>query len=95
MAVDIRVGATSPIGSRGEKTDGGAAPLEAKILAVRAPRRRAGGPPGNRVERREGKQGSKDPLGGKVLVLMIPDGSRLPEGIESGEYRIFLRFARR
>jgi hypothetical protein len=30
-----------------------------------------------------------------VLVLMIPDRSRLPEGLESGQYRVFLRFARR
>lgn len=93
--MDIRVGATSPLGAGSDKTAAPAAPLEAKILAVRAPRRRASGPPGNRVERREGEQAKRDPLGGRVLVLMIPDGSRLPEGIESGEYRIFLRFARR
>ena len=93
--MDIRVGATSPIGARGEQMDGNTSPLEAKVLAVRSPRRRSGNSGENRVERREGKPGVRDPIGARVLVLMIPDGSRLPTGIESGEYRIFLRFARK
>jgi hypothetical protein len=70
--------------------------VEARVLAIRAPRKRAKvNSAGRRVERREDGQNNPDPIGGRVLVLMIPDGSRLPEGLESGEYRIFLRFARR
>ncbi|TWI75292.1 hypothetical protein LZ24_00743 [Desulfobotulus alkaliphilus] len=32
-----------------------------------------------------------DPMRGKVLVLMVPDGSRLPPDLETGEYQLRLR----
>ena len=93
--MDIRVGSTVRPES-GSRTDGQTAPpVEARILAVRAPRRRRSGPGPNRSERRKDTQERPDPVGGKVLVLLIPDGSRLPAGLEDGEYRVFLRFARR
>jgi hypothetical protein len=68
--------------------------VEAKILAVRNPRRQRKGPPSPATERRE-TSAERDPATGRVLVLLIPDGSRLPEGIEPGSYRVFLRFAKR
>lgn len=92
--MDIKVGATAPAGPRGDSRTGSVPHVEARLLAVRAPRRRVVGPPtGN--DRRESEAERPDPIGGKVLVLLIPDGSRLPADLESGQYRLFLRFARR
>ncbi len=92
--MDIRVGGSPPIGGPGDNASTRTGGVEAKILAVRKPRRRAVGPPSKDSERRE-ESADRDPLTGRVLVLLIPDGSRLPDGIESGEFRVFLRFARR
>jgi hypothetical protein len=91
--VDIRVGGSAPIAQPREKVAEGGGAVEARLLAVRAPRKRPGGPAPH-VERRE-TPGTPDPLTGRVLVLLIPDGSQLPEGLETGAYRVFLRFARR
>ncbi|MGC9196434.1 MAG: hypothetical protein ACP5IL_13415 [Syntrophobacteraceae bacterium] len=32
---------------------------------------------------------------GRVLSLLIPEGQNVPHGVETGEYRIYLRFVRR
>lgn len=90
--MDIRIGSLPPVGSRDDGRQPGPGAVEARVLAVRRPRRRGDSVPP--VERRAGDQ-QPDPPGGRVLVLMIPDGSALPEGIESGRIRVFLRFARR
>ena len=92
--MDIRIGSTPPIGMPSDKTPAPAGAVEAKVLAVRTPRRREGDSPDGGPERRNAS-GSKDPAGGRVLVLLIRDGSSLPEGLESGELRVFLRFAKR
>jgi hypothetical protein len=92
--VDIKVGNTPAIGDPRQQRPGESETVEARLLAVRAPRRHPGHPPRQGVERR-GSNEPRDPLSGRVLVLMIPDRSRLPEGLESGQYRVFLRFARR
>ena len=92
--MDIRVGSIARITDRGDSNRGPGAPVEAKLLAIRAPRRRGEKPPPG-VERRDEKTKQQDPVAGKVLVLMIPDGTRLPDNLESGEYRVFLRFAKR
>ena len=92
--MDIRVGSIARIADRGDSNRSPAAPVEAKLLAIRAPRRRGEKPPPG-VERRDERNKNQDPAGGKVLVLMIPDGTRLPENLESGEYRVFLRFSKR
>lgn len=52
-------------------------------------------PPAEGVERRERRDGRRDPAGGRILVLLIPEGHRLPEKLEEGAWRVFLRFARR
>ena len=52
-----------------------------------------------RTPRRRTKDGharrDRDPVNARVLILMVPDGTRLPEGLDSGQWRVFLRFARR
>ncbi|MGD8958410.1 MAG: hypothetical protein PVI27_01080 [Desulfobacteraceae bacterium] len=38
---------------------------------------------------------NQDPAGGRVMVLLIPEGYNLPRDIDCGDYRIFVRFAPR
>ena len=92
--MDIRVGNAPKIGAPGDRAPAKGAAVEAKILAIRAPRRRRGGAPEPEGERR-GHPVSRDPVNSRVLVLLIPDSSQLPEGFNSDNFRIFLRFARR
>ena len=93
--MDIKVGSTPPAaGATGSKTPTPGQAVEARLLAIRMPRKRGGSPPPRTEERREAKPAT-DPPSGRVLVLMIPDGGVLPRGIENGEYRVFLRFVRR
>ncbi|THB78176.1 MAG: hypothetical protein D6B25_05030 [Desulfobulbaceae bacterium] len=65
--------------------------VEAKILNVRETRRGIAGPSG--MERRGTK--SQDPLRGRVLTIMVPDVEKLPRDIETGEYKVTLRFNRK
>ena len=67
--------------------------VEAKILNVRQPRRRRERPPGE-GDRRHANV-FEDPVGGRVMVLLVPEGYNIPPDIASGNYRIFLRFAPR
>lgn len=93
-AVDIRIGAPPPAGKPPDKTAVGGGTVEAKLLTVRPGRhaqRDTARPP---VERRAARA-ALDPLGGRVLVLLVPDASQLPPDLEAGSWRVFLRFARR
>jgi hypothetical protein len=88
----IIIGPTPPVdspGMRSQVTTSGA--IEARILEVRAPRERPGRPPSGQKERRT-KRNTPDPKGGRVMVLLVPEGLRIPKDIESGNYRILLRF---
>lgn len=49
---------------------------------------------GKLVEIRDRKNGA-GPASGKVLVLLVPEGHKIPRGVESGEYGIYLRFVHR
>ncbi len=94
--MDIRIGAPSRVGPPGDRSAAPQGSVEARILAIRKPRRRrgSGGGQPEGVERRAGQQ-RNDPPGGRVLILMIPDAGKLPPALESGAYRVFLRFVRR
>ena len=92
--MDIRVGSTPAVGSPAAKVAVAAGSIEARVLGVRAPRRRGGDRPGSQPERRHGET-APDPPSGPVLILLIPDGQQLPEGLDGGSWRVFLRFARR
>ena len=92
--MDIRVGGPLKVGGQSERSGRTPAGVEAKLLAVRSPRRRSEGPPPPGPERRHATE-ARDPANARVLVLMIEDSSRLPEDLASGTYRLFLRFARR
>lgn len=91
----IIIGATDPVdraGARGELPLG--VTVEAKVLQLRPPRKRRGPPPDGQNERRAGMSG-QDPEGGRVMVLLIPEGQKLPKDLSSGNYKVFLRFAPR
>lgn len=93
--MDIVIGPISSVGTPGRKgvANSGEA-VEAKILSVRSPRQRRGIPPVGEDERRNGRS-CEDPSSGRVMVLLIPEGYKVPRDIESGNYRIFLRFVPR
>jgi hypothetical protein len=88
------IGAPAPVGGAAPASRDPRQQVEGRVLAIREPRKRPGAPPGQVRERRQEPE-RLDPRGGRVLVLMIPDGSRLPPDLQDGGYRVFLRFARR
>lgn len=85
-----RVGATS--GGQGS-SGSDAVQIEARLLDVRSPRKRRGYSPDGQERREQHESG--DPVGGRVITLLIPDGQKLPRGVENGSHRIFLRFVPR
>ena len=88
--MEIVIGATQRVDLKANRPDAKENVIEARVLNVRPPRRR---PSGNRpVERRHG-QPAYDPAAGRVLVLLVPEGYAIPKDIDSGNYRVFLRFA--
>ena len=94
--MDVVIGRIPPATMTGDKTADQAAPIEARVLHVRQPRRtqdsgKSSGPP------RIGKRGARplDPPGARVLVLLVPDAYRLPEDLNEGPYRVFLRIVRK
>ncbi len=66
--------------------------IEAKMLNIRPPRKRRSKPP--KGEERRSDRGYQDPGNSRVIVLLIPEGNKIPKEIESGNYRVFLRFAK-
>ena len=88
--MEIVIGASPRVGAPPKRTStAGGDFVEAKVLNVRQPRRRRENPPGQGDRRQRDAQ---DPAGGRVMVLLIPEGYNLPTDITSGDYRIFLRF---
>jgi hypothetical protein len=66
-------------------------PVEARVLGVRAPRERPGNPPNGQKDRRT-KKDRPDPKGGRVMLLLVPEGFKIPKDVESGNYKVLLRF---
>jgi hypothetical protein len=93
--MDIRVGDVARASSLAERIALAHSAIEAKVLSVRSPRRRNQGPPGGRGNQRRNTSPVQDPPGARVLLLMVLDGSLLPADVESGGYRVFIRFAKR
>lgn len=80
--MDIIIGESGRIGPSNQYTrDGdGTLSVEARFLEIR--------------EKKERGDSDKQPRG-RVLSLLIPEGQSIPRGLESGEYRIYLRFVHR
>ena len=93
--MDIRVGAVAPVGPPAEKSAAPAGLIEARVLAVRPPRRQSQGPPQGRSDLRRNDSPPHDPPSARVLVLMVVDGSLIPPDAQTGGYRVSIRFAKR
>ncbi len=90
--VDIVIGAVQPTGPPVKKTEsGGGESVEAEILDVRPPRNTIKGPKGQ--ERR--KQFRQDPVNGRVLTILVPNGSSLPRDLDGRKYKVMLRFRKK
>ena len=90
--VDIIVGAVTPTGAPLSKpgiTPGGA--VEAELLNIREPRQAISGPSGK--ERR--KQFRQDPVNGRVLTILVPNGTILPKDLDARHYKVMLRFMKK
>lgn len=90
--MDFTVGRIPTAVTTSDKKDGTKSWIEAKVLHLREPRRRRGS--SENVEERSPDSTATDPPGARVMVLLVPDGYRLPEDMASGNYRVFLRLAR-
>ena len=93
--MDIRVGGVVPVASPAEKALSQIASIEARLLAVRPSRSRGQGPPRDRTDRRRADSPPQDPPDARVIVLMVPEGTRVPKDIDTQSYRVFIRFAKR
>ena len=91
--MDIRVGEVARVGPLPAKIAIAGGVIEVKVLAVRPARRGRASAPG-KAERRSGGP-AQDPPGARVLVVMVVDGTLVPDDLHTGRYRTFLRFARR
>lgn len=89
--VDIIIGSMEPLGPPTPKHPAGGGLIEAELLHVREPRQRISGP--REQERR--RQPRRDPMNGRVLTLLIPDGTVLPKDLDGKKYKVLLRFMKK
>ncbi|WP_457573734.1 hypothetical protein [Desulfolithobacter sp.] len=90
--VDIIIGAIQPTGPPSNKPgSAGGTMVEAEILDVREPRKAVHSP---RDEERR-KEFRKDPANGRVLTLLIPNGTVLPKDLDRRKYKVRLRFIKK
>lgn len=90
--MEIIIGSIPPMGSLPPKPAVETGPaVEAQLLHIRPPRKGIAGPSG--VERRGKKV--NDPLKGRVLTILVPDGDLLPKDIAAEKYKVVLRFIRK
>jgi hypothetical protein len=92
--MEIVIGAVPRVGQPLKKTETRGGFVEARVLNIRPPRRRLNGIGTGEVDRRD-RNTAQDPASGRVMVLLVPEGQNIPKDITSGNYRIFLRFARK
>lgn len=90
--VDIVIGSMPPTKAVSDKqgTTTGTS-IEAEILDIREPRHAISGPAGK--ERR--KQFRQDPANGRVLTVLVPNGTILPKDLDGRHYKVMLRFMKK
>jgi hypothetical protein len=93
--MEFVIGATKhaqPSRSKAPELSGPGGTVEARVLNVRPGRSGQSSPPSGIDNRRRGER-YYDPSSGSVLMLLIPDGTKLPRDIESDHYRVFVRIS--
>ncbi|MGA2402169.1 MAG: hypothetical protein ABSG91_10740 [Syntrophobacteraceae bacterium] len=79
--MNIVIGETVRIGPAAQyRPDGEPVSVEARLLEIR--------------DRRE-TTGPGSASSGRVITLLVPEGQKIPRGVESGDYRIYLKFIHR
>jgi len=77
----IVIGESNEVGSAGQyRPESEPVSVEARLLEIR--------------EKREAAD-SGSVVSGRIITLLVPEGQKIPRGVESGEYRIYLRFVHR
>jgi hypothetical protein len=77
----IVIGETTETNSAGQyRLDNEPVSVEARLLEIR--------------DRKENSN-SGPVVSGRIITLLVPEGQKIPRGIESGDYRIYLRFVHR
>ena len=90
--MEIVIGAPPRIGtSKKNRNEHRGEFVEGKLLGVRQPRKPVLYSPARETDRRSEHQAA-DPVGGRVLTLLIPEGYKVPNNIGSGAFRILMRF---
>jgi len=90
--MEIVIGAPPPVGAaKKNRKERLSEFIEAKILGIRQPRKHFPSPPIGEKDRRS-ENHTSDPMGGRVLTLLIPDGYKVPNNIRKGDFRILMRF---
>lgn len=79
--MNIVIGEAVRIGPAAQyRPEGEPSSVEARLLEIRD---------------REGNGASGGAPYGRIITLLVPEGQKIPRGVESGEYRIYLRFVHR
>ncbi len=79
--MNIVIGETGKIGPAAQhRLESEPVAVEARLLEIRDKRETAD----------SGNAGS-----GRIITLLVPEGQKIPRGVEFGEYRIYLRFVHR
>jgi hypothetical protein len=95
--VDIKVGKTLDLRfmEHGEKRRGGprSGELKGKVIGIRNSRKNAVVLDTGLRDRRS-KRMFRDPTNSKVITLLIENGDMIPDDIESGNYKISLKFSK-
>lgn len=87
--MDIVIGKTTPIGNAGKRDTAAGDSFPVTVLDVRSARK-DGDTVADSGDRRKGSD-AIDPHGGKVLVLLVADGYRLPADLAKRDYRLVLK----
>jgi hypothetical protein len=78
--MNIVIGEPVKIGPAAQyKPEGESSSVEARLLEIRDRR----GTPDSKI------------ASGRIITLLVPEGQKIPRGVESGEYRIYLKFIHR
>ena len=89
--VDIVIGAIQPTGPSNKPSTTAGGSIEAELLDIREPRHAISGPAGK--ERR--KQFRQDPVNGRILTILVPNGTILPKNLDARHYKVMLRFMKK